>query len=237
MFDWTVPREWNIRDAYVKGADGRRVIDFQASNLHVVGYSVPVRARLPLAELRKHLFSRPDRPDVVPYRTSYYAETWGFCVSHRQLEQMPEGEYEVVIDSTLEAGSLTYGEYYLRGRDRGRGTDLVPHLPSFARQRQSLGHGAGRLSGPAPVLAAATVLVPIPVHPGNDRLHHVAGPKRGASVADPPWPRGGVRRRSRPVHLQEEPAGRRGDRPGGRARPPARRRAVLDSRLFALRIR
>ena len=115
MFDWTVPREWNIRDAYVKGPDGRRVIDFQESNLHVVGYSVPVRVRLPLAELRKHLFSRPDRPDVVPYRTSYYAESWGFCVSHRQLEQMPEGEYEVVIDSTLEAGSLTYGEYYLRG--------------------------------------------------------------------------------------------------------------------------
>jgi aminopeptidase-like protein len=115
VFDWTVPREWNIRDAYVKSSDGRRVIDFQESNLHVVGYSTPVRVRVPLQELRKHLFSRPDRPDVVPYRTSYYAESWGFCVSHRRLEQMPEGDYEVVIDSTLEAGSLTYGEYYLRG--------------------------------------------------------------------------------------------------------------------------
>ena len=115
VFDWTVPREWNISDAYVKSSDGRRVIDFQESNLHVVSYSVPVRVRLPLAELRKHLFSRPDHPDVVPYRTSYYAESWGFCVSHRQLEQMPEGEYEVVVDSTLEAGSLSYGECYLRG--------------------------------------------------------------------------------------------------------------------------
>jgi aminopeptidase-like protein len=115
VFDWTVPREWNIRDAYVKGADGGRIIDFLESNLHVVSYSVPVRARMTLAELRAHLFTRPDLPDVIPYRTSYYNEAWGFCLSQRQLDQVLEGEYEVVIDSSLEPGSLTYGECYLRG--------------------------------------------------------------------------------------------------------------------------
>lgn len=115
VFDWTVPKEWNIRDGYVKGPDGRRVIDFRRSNLHVMGYSVPVRARMGLDELRPHLFSRPDLPDVIPYRTSYYTETWGFCLSHRQLEGMADGEYEVVIDASLEPGSLTYGEYRLPG--------------------------------------------------------------------------------------------------------------------------
>jgi aminopeptidase-like protein len=115
VFDWTVPREWNIEDAYVKAADGRRVVDFRRSSLHVVSYSVPVRARMTLDELRPHLFTRPDWPEVVPYRTSYYKDAWGFCLSDRDLREMPEGEYEVVIDSSLEAGSLTYGEYYLPG--------------------------------------------------------------------------------------------------------------------------
>jgi aminopeptidase-like protein len=115
VFDWIVPREWNIRDAYVKAANGRRVIDFRESNLHVVSYSIPVSRRMTLGELRPHLFTRPDWPEVVPYRTSYYNETWGFCLSQRQLEQMVEGEYEVLIDSTLEPGSLTYGEYVLPG--------------------------------------------------------------------------------------------------------------------------
>jgi aminopeptidase-like protein len=115
VFDWTVPKEWNIRDAYVKDTEGNRVIDFQKSNLHVVSYSRPIRQRLSLAELRKHLFSLPDRPDWVPYRTSYYNETWGFCLSHRQLESLTEQEYEVCIDSTLTDGHLTYGEYLIPG--------------------------------------------------------------------------------------------------------------------------
>ncbi|WP_447979312.1 DUF4910 domain-containing protein [Candidatus Nitrospira bockiana] len=115
VFDWVVPKEWNIRDAYVKNARGERVIDFRRSNLHALGYSVPVRARLSLNELRGHLFSLPEFPDWVPYRTSYYKENWGFCLSHRQLLAMEEGEYEVCIDATLEDGSLTYGEYYLQG--------------------------------------------------------------------------------------------------------------------------
>jgi len=114
-FDWTVPREWNIRDAYVKNSRGERVIDFQRSNLHVVNYSVPVSAKMPLSELRQHLFCSPEYPDRIPYRTSYYRDTWGFCVSQRQMEGLEEGEYEVRIDSTLENGSLTYGEFLLPG--------------------------------------------------------------------------------------------------------------------------
>ena len=115
VFDWTVPREWNIRDAWIADASGRRVVDLRASSLHVVSYSVPVRKRMTLTELRPHLHSLPERPDAIPYRTSYYSESWGFCLSHRVLESLPEGEYEVCIDSTLGAGSLTYGECILPG--------------------------------------------------------------------------------------------------------------------------
>ncbi len=115
VLDWTIPREWNIRDAYVKDATGRRVIDFRASNLHVVGYSVPVSAVMTLDELRPHLHTLPEQPALVPYRTSYYAETWGFCLSHDTLTSLPDGEYEVCIDSTLADGHLTYGEHVVPG--------------------------------------------------------------------------------------------------------------------------
>lgn len=115
VFDWVVPKEWNIRDAYVKNSRGKRIIDFQGHNLHVVSYSAPVNRVVPLAELKDHLFSLPEHPAWIPYRTSYYNETWGFCVSQEQLEQLTEKEYEVCIDSTLEEGSLTYAEYFLPG--------------------------------------------------------------------------------------------------------------------------
>lgn len=115
VFDWTVPKEWNIRDAYVKNEQGEKVIDFQQSNLHVLNYSTPVRARMSLAELKPHLFSLPDQPTRIPYRTSYYRETWGFCLAHEVLEQLAEGDYEVCIDSTLADGHLTYGELVLPG--------------------------------------------------------------------------------------------------------------------------
>jgi aminopeptidase-like protein len=115
VFDWTVPREWNITDAYVKNSRGERVIDFQVSNLHVVNYSVPVKKRMSLAELRPHLFTLPDYPDWIPYRTSYYNENWGFCLSHDQLMELRDEEYEVCIDSSLEPGFLTYGECILPG--------------------------------------------------------------------------------------------------------------------------
>jgi aminopeptidase-like protein len=115
VFDWTVPREWNIRDAWIKDPRGEKVVDFQRLNLHVLNYSVPVHAKLPLSELKPHLFTLPDQPDLVPYRTSYYKESWGFCLTHNQLLELEEGEYEVFIDSTLEDGSLTYGELFLPG--------------------------------------------------------------------------------------------------------------------------
>jgi len=115
VFDWTVPREWNIRDAWIADAAGKRVVDFRESNLHVVNYSAPVRRRLSLAELRPRLHSLPAQPELIPYRTSYYAEDWGFCLAHRVLEQLSEGEYEVCIDSDLGAGHLTYGECILPG--------------------------------------------------------------------------------------------------------------------------
>lgn len=115
VFDWTLPREWNIREAWIAGPGGRRVVDFSDSNLHVLHYSVPVRARLPLAELREHLFTLPEHPDRIPYRTSYYREAWGFCLAQEQLDALPEGEYEVCIDSTLADGHVTYGEAFIAG--------------------------------------------------------------------------------------------------------------------------
>jgi aminopeptidase-like protein len=115
VFDWTVPKEWNIKDAYVINPQGEKVIDFQKSNLHILNYSIPIHRQMPLSELKEHLFSLPDRPDWVPYRTSYYQENWGFCLSHHALEQLQDGEYEVYINSSLAPGSLTYGEYYIPG--------------------------------------------------------------------------------------------------------------------------
>lgn len=115
VFDWAIPKEWNICDAYIKDSSGNRVVDFQQSNLHVVSYSIPVHRKMTLDELKPHLFSLPDQPDWIPYRTAYYRESWGFCLSHRQLLGLHEGEYEVRIDSSLEAGHLSYGECYLKG--------------------------------------------------------------------------------------------------------------------------
>jgi aminopeptidase-like protein len=115
VFDWVVPKEWNIRDAYVEDSKGTRVVDFHRSNLHVLNYSIPIRRKVSLPELREHLFSLPDHPDWIPYRTSYYKENWGFCVSQNQLSALKDEEYEVCIDSSLEEGHLSYGEFYLRG--------------------------------------------------------------------------------------------------------------------------
>jgi aminopeptidase-like protein len=114
-FDWAVPEEWNIREAWIKAPDGRRVVDFANHNLHVVGYSIPVREKMSLAELKPRLFSLPGQPDLIPYRTSYYKKTWGFCMAHHELERLEDGEYEVCIDSTLSDGSLTYGECFIPG--------------------------------------------------------------------------------------------------------------------------
>jgi aminopeptidase-like protein len=118
VFDWIVPKEWNIRDAYIKGADGKRVVDFHQNTLHILNYSTPVHATMPLTKLKSHLFTLPENPDWIPYRTSYYQENWGFCLSHNQMLALKDGDYEVCIDSTLEDGRLVYGECYLPGRSK-----------------------------------------------------------------------------------------------------------------------
>jgi aminopeptidase-like protein len=115
VFDWSVPMEWNIKDAYVKNSKGEKIIDFKKNNLHVLNYSIPVRKKASLKELKKHLFTLPEYPDWIPYRTSYYKENWGFCLSYNQLINLKEDEYEAVIDSSLKHGHLTYGEYYIKG--------------------------------------------------------------------------------------------------------------------------
>jgi aminopeptidase-like protein len=115
VFDWTVPQEWNIREAYVAQPDGRRDIDFNDSNLHIVSYSVPVKQRIKREELLSHLHSLPGQPELIPYRTSYYSPSWGFCLKHSRLAELNDSEYDVVIDSDLKNGSLTYGELFLPG--------------------------------------------------------------------------------------------------------------------------
>ena len=115
VFDWTVPREWNIRGGWIRRKNGETVIDFRDSNLHVLGYSVPVHKTVSREELLEHVYTQPEQPDWIPYVTSYYKERWGFCMSERQKQQLTDDEYEVCIDSTLADGSLTYGELIVPG--------------------------------------------------------------------------------------------------------------------------
>ena len=152
VFDWTIPREWNIRDAYIRNGAGEKVIDFAQSNLHVMSYSIPVRKRVSLAELKQHVHTLPEQPDLIPYRTSYYADDWAFCMAHRQFEALREETYEVVIDSSLKDGSLTYGEYLHRGETEEEFL-LSAHVchPSLANDNCSgvalLTHLARRMAG------------------------------------------------------------------------------------------
>jgi aminopeptidase-like protein len=115
VLDWTIPKEWNIRDAFVEDEHGNRIIDFKSNNLHVVGYSVPVDRWVSLSELQEHLYSLEDQPDAIPYITSYYQERWGLCITHHERVRLREGQYRVFIDSDLRDGHLTYGECIFPG--------------------------------------------------------------------------------------------------------------------------
>jgi len=116
VLDWEVPKEWNISSAYIKDSTGTTIVDFQDHNLHVLNYSIPIKCKMSLDELKPHLYSLPEQPDLIPYKTSYYNHTWGFCLSHNQLIRMKEDQYEVEINSTLADGFLTYGEFYIPGK-------------------------------------------------------------------------------------------------------------------------
>ena len=115
VFDWEVPKEWNINDAYIISPNGKKIIDFKKSNLHVVNYSIPINKKIPLNELKKNLHSIPEKPNTIPYLTSYYKENWGFCLQHNKFENLQDGDYQVVIDSNLSEGNLTYGEFFIKG--------------------------------------------------------------------------------------------------------------------------
>ena len=219
VFDWTVPREWNIRDAWIKNLNGERVVDFQRCNLHVVSYSVPVRQRISLSELRQHLHTLPAQPDLIPYRTSYYAETWGFCVSAEQA-----------------AGADRCGVRRLHRLDAGRRPpDLRRVLSSRARARtkcccrrisvirrsatttcraSSVAVSPGRAG--CRRCRAPSILVPVSVHSRNHRLDHLAGAESASAGGHPSWAGADRPGRAGPGGLQTQPARLDGDRSGRR---------------------
>ena len=137
-FDWTVNDEWNVRDAYIADLDGRRLVDFRDSNLHLMSYSVPVRARLTFDELRPHLHTLPEHPDWIPYRTTYYSRTWGFCLTQAQLDSLGPGPFDVMIDSSIGPGELNYGELVVPG-DSADEVVISAHVchPSLANDNLS----------------------------------------------------------------------------------------------------
>jgi len=116
VFDWTIPKEWRVNEAYVLTPEGTRICNFTENNLHLVGYSIPFTGTLSLSELKQHLYSIEEQPDAIPYVTSYYKERWGFCLSHNQLQSLSDGLYEIVVDTELFDGSLTYGELVVEGK-------------------------------------------------------------------------------------------------------------------------
>jgi aminopeptidase-like protein len=138
VFDWEVPREWSIRGATIKTLDGRTLVDFANSNLHIVNYSTPVHQVISREELARHVHTLPNQPDVIPYRTGYFANDWGFCLPHSLWETMQDAEYRVDVDSELKAGSLTYGEFFLPGETEGE-ILLSVHIchPSLANDNLS----------------------------------------------------------------------------------------------------
>jgi aminopeptidase-like protein len=116
VFDWTVPKEWKVRDAYIITPDGEKICQFKKNNLHLVGYSSPINLKIPLSKLQDHLYSLPNQPDAIPYITSYYEKRWGFCITHDERQSLTDGDYQVYIDTELFDGSLSYGEILIKGQ-------------------------------------------------------------------------------------------------------------------------
>lgn len=154
VFDWTIPKEWNIRDAWIKGTDGNKILDFHNSNLHVLGYSLPVNKKVSLEELKKIIYTQPEQPDAIPYVTSYYKERYGFCMTQNQKNNLTEGTYQIFIDSELKDGSLTYGEIIIPGE-----TDKEIFLSTYVCHPSMANN---ELSGPAVAIHLAKWLKSLP---------------------------------------------------------------------------
>ena len=152
VFDWKIPEEWNIREAYIVSPSGERVVDFKENNLHVVGYSVPVDIEIDLCDLQNHLHSLPEKPDAIPYVTSYYEKRWGFCLADKKRNELLPGRYRVVIDSTLEPGVMNYGEVLIPGKHHDREGFFSTYVchPSLANNE---------ISGPAVLTFIAKFLL------------------------------------------------------------------------------
>ncbi len=118
VFDWIVPKEWDVKEAYIVTPSGERICNFSKNNLHLLGYSIPFKGKLTLTELKEHLYTLPEQPNAIPYITSYYKERWGFCLSHEQYESLEEGDYEIIIDSQHFDGVLNYGELLIEGKSK-----------------------------------------------------------------------------------------------------------------------
>ncbi len=155
-FDWTVGKEWNIKDAYILDPQGHKIIDFKKNNLHVMGYSIPVNKTVSLAQLQEHLYSLPQQPEAIPYVFSYYKERWGFCMAHRQREKLKGGQYHVVIDSDLSNGHLTYGECIIPGK-----TDREIFLSTYVCHSSMANN---ELSGPVVLTYLAQWIMTSPRH-------------------------------------------------------------------------
>ena len=153
-FDWVIPREWNVKDAYIADMSGNKIIDFATNNLHLMGYSIPINEIFTREQLDSHLYSLEDQPNAIPYVTSYYEENWGFCLSHTQRLNLGDGPFEVVIDSELKLGSMTYGEIYIPGKSSEEIllSTYICH-PSMANNE---------LSGPVVTVALARWLKSLP---------------------------------------------------------------------------